>query len=60
MGQAAYHHFVTKCELFEVGVRLFAKAFIGKVFGQYRLTLKDQVSMDDIRCSAPTKLSLSR
>ena len=58
MDQAAYHHFVTKCELFEVNVTLFAKASIGKVFGQYRLALKDQVSMDDIRCFAPMKLSL--
>ena len=58
MDQAAYHHFVTKCELFEVNVTLFAKASIGKVFGQYRLALKDQVSMADISCSASIKLSL--
>ena len=58
MDKAAYHHFVTKCELFEVNVTLFAKDFIGKVFGQYRLKLKDRVNMDDIRCSAPIKLSL--
>ena len=58
MGQAAYDHFVTKCELFEVGGKLFAKAFIGEVFGQYCLTLKDQVCMNHIRCSAPIKLLL--
>ena len=57
-GLAACHHFVTKCELFEAGVTLFAKAFIGTVFGQNRLTLKYQVSVDDIRSSAPIKLSL--
>ena len=58
MVQAAYDHFVTKCELFEVGVTLFAVALIGKVFGQNRLTLKDQVRMNDIRCSALIKPSL--
>ena len=52
VGQAAYDHFVTKCELFEVGVTLFAKAFIGKLFGQYRSTLKEQARMIDIKCCA--------
>ena len=58
MVQAAYDHFVTKCELFEVGVTLFAVALIGKVFGQNRLTLKDQVGVTDNWCCAPIKLSL--
>jgi hypothetical protein len=52
VGQAAYDHFVTKCELFEVGVTLFAKAFIGKLFGQYRSTLQEQARMIDIKCCA--------
>ena len=53
MGRAAYDHFMTKCELFEVGVTLFAEAFVGEMVGQCQLTLRDQVRMTNISCCLP-------
>ncbi len=35
MGQTAYNHFVTKCELFEKGVAIFAEAFFVSWFDNF-------------------------
>ena len=56
MGGAVYDHFVTNFELFDLGVMLFAEAFVGLVLGQYWLTLKDQLRMTDNRCCAHISL----